>query len=85
MKIRKEKKIIDCEEAVQNIPCGIYKYFKGGLYEVIEIAKFSEDQSPVVVYKALYGDYGLWVRPADMWNETVLYNGITCKRFEKCN
>ena len=73
------------DEAVKNIPCGIYKHFKGGLYEVIGIAKFSEDQSPVVIYKALYGDYGLWVRPADMWNETVSYNGITCKRFEKCN
>ncbi|MBR1711107.1 MAG: DUF1653 domain-containing protein, partial [Clostridia bacterium] len=43
----------------------------------------SEDESPMVVYRALYGDGGVWVRPADMWNETVERDGKTYQRFEK--
>jgi len=50
---------------------GIYRHFKGNLYEVIGIAKNSETLEETVVYRALYGDGGLWVRPAKMWNETV--------------
>ena len=50
---------------------GKYRHFKGGEYELIGIAKHSETLEPMVVYKALYGDGGLWVRPADMWNEIV--------------
>ena len=71
------------EEAVSAIPRGRYRHFKGNEYEVIGIAKHSEDESPMVVYRALYGDGGLWCRPADMWNETVTRDGKTCKRFEK--
>ena len=63
------------EEAIQTIPCGRYRHFKGNVYEVIGIARHSEDESPVVVYRALYGDGGLWVRPAEMWNETVTRDG----------
>ena len=70
-----------CEEAVKTIPCGRYRHFKGNEYEVIGIARHSEDESPVVVYRALYGDGGLWVRPAEMWNETVTWDGTTHKRF----
>ncbi len=69
------------EEAVSSIPCGRYRHFKGNEYEVIGIARHSEDESPVVVYRALYGDGGLWVRPAEMWNEEVSRNGVTFKRF----
>lgn len=57
------------EEAVKTIPCGRYSHFKGNEYneyEVIGIARHSEDESPVVVYRALYGDGGLWGRPAEM-------------------
>lgn len=62
---------------------GKYRHFKGNFYEVIGVAKNSETLEDMVVYRALYGDGGLWVRPADMWEETVVHNGITCKRFEK--
>ena len=60
---------------------GKYRHFKGNLYEVIGVAKDSETLAEVVVYKALYGDGGLWVRPASMWNETVERDGVTYKRF----
>ena len=69
------------EEAVKSILPGRYRHFKGNEYEVIGIAKYSEDESPMVVYRALYGEGGLWCRPASMWNETVERNGITYKRF----
>ena len=50
---------------------GKYRHFKGGEYELIGIAKHSETLEPMVVYRALYGDGGLWVRPAAMWTEIV--------------
>ena len=69
------------EEAVQTILPGKYRHFKGNPYEVIGIARHSEDESPMVVYRALYGEGGLWTRPAEMWNETVERNGKTYRRF----
>ena len=71
------------EEAVKSIPCGRYRHFKGNEYEVIGIARHSEDESPMVVYRALYGDGGLWTRLAEMWLETVERYGKTYRRFEK--
>jgi hypothetical protein len=71
------------EEALQAIPVGKYRHFKGNDYEVMHIARHSEDGTPVVVYRALYGDYGIWVRPAEMWNETVTRDGVTYKRFTR--
>ena len=50
---------------------GRYRHFKGNEYELIGVAKHSETLEPMVVYRALYGDGGLWVRPAAMWTETV--------------
>lgn len=50
---------------------GKYRHFKGGEYELIGVACHSETLEPMVVYRALYGDGGLWVRPAAMWEETV--------------
>jgi len=50
---------------------GIYRHYKGGRYEVIGIARHSETLEEMVVYRALYGEGGLWVRPASMWNEWV--------------
>lgn len=67
---------------MQEIKLGKYRHFKGNEYEVIGIAKNSETLEDMVVYKALYGDGGLWVRPLAMWNETVEVNGKTSKRFE---
>jgi len=60
---------------------GFYRHYKGGEYEVVEIARHSETLAPLVVYRALYGERGLWVRPAEMWNEEVEVNGQTVRRF----
>ena len=60
---------------------GRYRHFKGNEYEVIGVARHSETQEEMVVYRALYGDFGLWVRPARMWNETVERDGKTFRRF----
>lgn len=62
---------------------GKYRHFKGNEYEVIGTAKHSETLEEFVVYRALYGEGGLWVRPASMWNETVERDGKIFKRFEK--
>ena len=61
---------------------GIYKHFKGNLYEVVAIAKHSETLEDMVVYKALYGDGDVWVRPLNMWGEVIERDGETFKRFE---
>lgn len=53
------------------LPRGIYRHYKGNLYEVLDLAKHSETEEELVVYRALYGDYGVWVRPVDMFIETV--------------
>jgi len=67
---------------MKEIKLGKYRHFKGNLYEVIGIAKNSETLEETVVYRALYGEGELWVRPASMWNETVERDGKTFKRFE---
>lgn len=61
---------------------GKYRHFKGNEYELIGIAKDSETLEPMVVYKSLYGEGGLWVRPAAMWQETVDRNGYHGPRFQ---
>ena len=61
---------------------GKYRHFKGNEYEVIGTAKHSETLEEMVVYKALYGEGGLWVRPASMWNETIERYGKSFQRFE---
>lgn len=71
------------EEAVKEIQPGRYRHFKGNEYEVIAIARNSETTEAMVIYRALYGDGGTWVRPADMWNETVERDGKTFRRFER--
>ena len=60
---------------------GIYRHFKGNEYKVLYAAKHSETLEEMVVYKALYGKQGIWVRSASMWNELVVYNGQQIKRF----
>ena len=66
---------------METIRPGRYRHFKGNEYEVIGLARHSETQEEMVVYRALYGDFGLWVRPAQMWNETVERDGKTFRRF----
>lgn len=71
------------EEAVHAIEPGLYQHFKGNYYEVLYIARHSETVEPMVVYRALYGDRGVWTRPANMWNETVEREGQTVQRFRR--
>ena len=66
---------------MENIRIGRYRHFKGGEYEVLYIAKHSETLENMVVYRALYGEGGVWVRPASMWDETVERGGNTYRRF----
>ena len=61
---------------------GIYKHYKGNLYEVFDVAKHSETEEEHVVYRTLYGDYSLWVRPLTMFIETVELDGQQIARFE---
>ena len=60
---------------------GRYRHFKGNEYQVLGIARHSETLEELVVYRALYGDGGLWVRPASMWTETVERDGKVQPRF----
>ena len=71
------------EEAKRLIPPGRYRHFKGNEYEVLDIARHSETEEAMVVYRALYGEYGLWVRPAQMWTETVERDGRVFRRFSR--
>lgn len=66
---------------MEPIKLGRYRHFKGNEYEVIGTARHSETREELVVYRALYGDFGLWVRPVSMWNETVERDGKTYRRF----
>lgn len=66
---------------MEEIKPGRYRHFKGGEYEVLGLATHSETEEPMVVYRPLYGERGLWVRPAAMWNETVERDGKTIRRF----
>ena len=61
---------------------GRYRHFKGNEYELLYVARHSETMEEMVVYRALYGEGGLWVRPASMWNETVERDGKSFRRFE---
>ena len=63
------------------IKTGKYRHFKGNEYRVLGMARHSETLEEMVVYRALYGEGGLWVRPASMWNETVTRDGKTFPRF----
>jgi len=63
------------------IKLGKYRHFKGNEYEVIGIAKHSETLEEMVIYRALYGEGGYWVRPAVMWDEEITRDGKTFKRF----
>ena len=66
---------------MNEIKSGRYRHFKGMEYEVLLVAKHSETLEDMVVYRALYGEGAVWVRPAAMWNETVERDGKTYQRF----
>ena len=65
----------------ETLPTGLYRHFKGNYYEVIGLARHSETGEQLVVYRALYGERGLWVRPLSMWNEVVDRDGRLTRRF----
>ena len=67
---------------MSEIKLGRYRHFKGNEYEVVAVAKHSETLEPMVVYRALYGEGGYWVRPAAMWNEVVEKETYTGPRFQ---
>ena len=67
--------------ALPVISPGRYRHYKGGEYEVLDTARHSETLEPMVVYRALYGAQGLWVRPAHMWSERVTHNAQVVQRF----
>lgn len=66
---------------MESIKPGRYRHFKGKEYEVLGVARHSETEEELVVYRALYGNFGLWVRPVSMWNEAVERDGKTFRRF----
>ena len=59
----------------------LYRHFKNKMYQIVAVATHSETREPLVIYQALYGDRGIWVRPASMWNEEVTRDGVTYRRF----
>lgn len=64
-----------------SIKKGIYRHYKGNLYQVIEVATHSETQDQLVVYRTLYGDYSMWVRPLEMFEESIRVDGQEVSRF----
>ncbi len=61
---------------------GIYQHYKGNLYQVIGLSRHSENMEELVVYQSLYGDFGLWVRPLDIFTGTVVINSVEVPRFK---
>ena len=66
---------------MEELKPGKYRHFKGNEYRLIAVAKHSETLAPMVVYESLYGEGGLWVRPAEMWSEQVDRDGYSGPRF----
>jgi hypothetical protein len=62
-------------------PPGFYRHYKGKLYQVVGTVRHSETLEPLTLYRALYGEHGLWVRPAAMFNEEVVIEGVRQPRF----
>jgi hypothetical protein len=72
----------DLPPIIETAP-GQYRHYKGGLYEVVGTVRHSETLEPMTLYRALYGQMGLWVRPAAMFNEAVVIEGVLQPRFSK--
>ncbi len=60
---------------------GVYRHFKGNLYQLLDVARHSETGEKMVIYRALYGERGLWVRPSAMWDEVIERDGRQYRRF----
>lgn len=64
------------------VKTGVYRHYKGQDYQVFAVARHSETEEPLVVYRCLYGDYSWWVRPLSMFQETVTIDGEVIPRFD---
>ena len=64
-------------------PPGLYRHYKGNLYQVVDTVRHSETLEPMTLYRALYGEHGLWVRPAAMFLEVIEFQGARQPRFAK--
>jgi hypothetical protein len=64
-------------------PTGRYRHYKGMEYQVLDTVRHSETLEPMTLYRALYGEHGLWVRPATMFMETVVIEGVAQPRFTR--
>jgi hypothetical protein len=69
--------------ALIETPQGLYRHYKGLMYEVVGTVRHSESLEPMTLYRALYGERGLWVRPAAMFNEEVVIEGVRQPRFAR--
>ena len=75
--------------SIENLPPfittqpGLYRHYKGKLYRVLDTVRHSETLEPMTLYQALYGEKGLWVRPAAMFEETVVIDGVAQPRFTR--
>ena len=77
---------VDMTEALPALietPQGLYQHYKGGHYRVLGTVRHSEDLQPMTLYQALYGEQGLWVRSAAMFEEVALFNGQVQPRFRR--
>ncbi len=68
---------------MKTITAGLYQHYKGPQYEVMEVAQHSETLEYLVVYRALYGEFGLWVRPLEMFAEMIEFQGKQVERFKR--
>ncbi len=64
-------------------PPGLYRHYKGGMYAILATTRHSETLEPMTLYRALYGAHGLWVRPAAMFDEIVVWEGVQQRRFTR--
>lgn len=78
---RDSSRRISFKEYIMELKPGRYRHFKGNEYELLGIARHSETMEEMIVYRALYGEQGLWVRPAAMWTEQVDRDGYHGPRF----
>ena len=69
--------------STSTVPSGRYRHYKGNEYEVVGVARHSETEEEMVVYRTLYGDHSLWVRPLAMFRESVVVDGRGVPRFER--
>lgn len=74
---------MEAQPDLSTLKPGIYRHFKGNMYRLLYIARHSETLECMVVYQALYGERGIWVRPAAMWSERVARDGYDGPRFSR--